>query len=111
MSDELATEVVREDGSIVIRVSGEIDVATCERLRDAVEPHLGPRQTVVLDLSRVGFMDSSFLHVLVQARGRLGDDGVSLLLRNPSTAARRVLTLAEAQGLLRKEADTYSVNS
>jgi anti-sigma B factor antagonist len=69
MADDFSTEVAQEGDKTVIHVQGEIDMATCERLRDAIEPHLGPRQTIVLDLSEVGFMDSSCLAVLLQARG------------------------------------------
>ena len=87
------TVVVTEDGGhTVAHITGEIDIATCERLRDAIEPHLGPGQRIVLDLSGVSFMDSSCLNVLVQARTTLTTDGGSLILRNPSDAARRVLT-------------------
>ncbi len=95
----------RFDGQVVIQVGGEIDIATCERLRDAIEPHLGPQQTMVLDLSEVEFMDSSCLHVLEQARGTLTADGGSLILRNPSEAARRLLTAAGAERLLDEDVD------
>ena len=74
--------------------SGEIDMLTCGRLRDAIEPHLGPGQRVVLDLSGVTFMDSSCLRVLEHARTTLTADGGSLILRNPSTAAHRLLSLS-----------------
>ena len=104
MGTSFSTEVAQEGDETVIFVRGEIDVATCERLRDAIEPHLGPRQSVVLDLSGVEFMDSSSLRVLEQARGKLTADGGSLILRNPSQAARLLLTAAQAQGLLDEDA-------
>jgi anti-anti-sigma factor len=98
--EQFSTEVTQDDGATVIHVRGEIDMASCERLRDALEPHLGPRQSVVLDLSGVRFMDSSCLNVLVQARGTLTADGGSLILRNPSPLARRLLTAARIEDLL-----------
>ena len=101
---DFSTEVAQEEGATVIHVRGEIDIATCERLRDAIEPYLGPNQTIVLDLSGVDFMDSSSLHVLVQARGTLTADGGSLMLRNPSEAARILLTAAETEFLLADDA-------
>ena len=104
MAENFTTEVNATDEATVIHVRGEIDMATAGRLRDAIEPHMGPKQTIVLDLSDVEFMDSSSLHVLVQARGRLTKDGGSLELRNPSEAARRLLTVAEARGLLERGA-------
>ena len=100
MDDAFSCDVEVVDGATVIHVRGEIDMATCERLRDAIEPHLGPKQTIVLDLSEVHFMDSSSLHVLEQARGTLTSDGGSLILRNPSEAARALLTAAQAEWLL-----------
>jgi anti-sigma B factor antagonist len=100
VDDQFSTEVAQVESATVIHVRGEIDMATCERLRDAIEPHLGPNQTIVLDLAGVRFMDSSSLTVLEQARGTLTGDGGSLILRNPSKAARRLLTAARAQRLL-----------
>jgi anti-anti-sigma factor len=100
LDHHFSTEVTQTDGATVICVRGEIDIATCEQLRDAIEPHLGPKQTIVLDLSGVQFMDSSSLHILEQARWTLTADGGSLILRNPSEAARVLLTAARAEQLL-----------
>ena len=111
MADEFSTEVSQDGDATVISVRGEIDIATCERLRDAIEPHLAPQQTIILDLSEVGFMDSSSLTVLLQARGTLTADGGSLFLRNPSVAAHRLLTLAGLEDLLQADADQHASDS
>ena len=100
MADDFSAEVTQDGDSTVIHLRGEIDLATAGRLRDVIEPHLGPKQTIVLDFSDVTFCDSSCLQVLVQARGRLTADGGSLVLRNPSALPRRLLTIAQAQGLI-----------
>jgi anti-sigma B factor antagonist len=107
MAANFSTEVARTGDATLICVRGEIDIATCERLRDAIEPHLGPRQSVILDLSGVEFMDSSGLHVLERARGQLTADGGSLVLRNPSEAAHRLLTATETEDLLRADAEDH----
>lgn len=91
----LMVVVVDEGWQVVAHVSGEIDIATCGRLRDAIAPHLAAGQRVVLDLSGVAFMDTSCLRVLEDARTVLGADGGSLVLRNPSGAARRLLSLSQ----------------
>lgn len=111
MGDDFRADVTQEDDATVIHVTGEIDIATCERLRDAIEPHLGPAQTIVLDLSGVAFMDSSCMAVLVQARGRLTADGGSLILRNPSDAARRLLTVTQAADLIEADAEAHRPDS
>jgi anti-anti-sigma factor len=105
MGRDFSVEVIEESGATVAHVRGDVDMATCERLRDAIEPYLGPRQNVILDLAEVAFMDSSMLNLLVQARGRLTQDGGSLVLRNPSDAARRLLTIGEMSDLLEAEGE------
>lgn len=90
----LAVVVIDDGVDVVAFATGEIDMLTCGRLRDAIEPHLGPGQRVVLDLSGVTFMDSSCLRVLEHAWTTLTADGGSLILRNPSTAAHRLLSLS-----------------
>jgi anti-anti-sigma factor len=106
MGDGFSTTVSRDGDAILIYVAGEIDIATVERLRDAIEPHLGPQQTIILDLSGVEFMDSSCINLLVQARGTLTADGGSLFLRDPSVAAHRLVTIMGLEDLLHKDADT-----
>ena len=106
-ADNFSTEVDRDGDAIVIFVRGEIDIATAERLRDAIEPHMGPRQTIILDLSGVDFMDSACLGVLEQARGTLTEDGGSLMLRNPSKVAHRLLSIAGLEHLLQVDADDH----
>ncbi|MEU6978209.1 STAS domain-containing protein [Streptomyces sp. NPDC046371] len=65
--------VVREPspapGTVLLSATGEFDVDTVGCLRAALAEarHDGPHRTV-LDISQVGFGDSSFLHELVTAR-------------------------------------------
>lgn len=49
----------------LIRVEGEVDVATVPRLREATEQLAGARRTAIVDLTDVTFIDSSGLAVLV----------------------------------------------
>ena len=104
-SSDLVVEVSHTGADVVIHLRGEVDITTVGELRDAVEPFLAPDQTVVLDLRDVTFADSAFLNTLVQARGALTELGGSLLLRNPSVMARRLLTLGELNDLVQDEVE------
>jgi len=104
-SSELVVEVAQTGADVVIHPRGDVDITTVGELRDAVEPFLAPDQTVVLDLRDLTFADSAFLNALVQARGALTEVGGSLLLRNPSVMARRLLTLGELNDLVQDEVD------
>ncbi|WMX44347.1 STAS domain-containing protein [Streptomyces roseicoloratus] len=64
--------VVREPspapGTVVLSAAGEFDVDTVDCLRQALaEARLLEARQTVLDISRIGFGDSSFLHELVIA--------------------------------------------
>jgi anti-sigma B factor antagonist len=60
-------------GIPVLRVVGDIDMATAPRFDAALEEHSdGFRSPVLLDLSGCPFVDSGALNVLLQAVRRLG---------------------------------------
>ena len=40
VGDNVSVWVVHEDGQTVVHVRGEVDMSTCEDLRDAIEPLL-----------------------------------------------------------------------
>jgi anti-anti-sigma factor len=83
----LTVDVDRTGPVTVVRASGEVDLATAPVLEESLKefPPGGP--LVVIDLSAVGFLDSSGLSVLVQARQRLeradGTNGVRLVVTRP----------------------------
>ena len=86
--------VSRSDGSVVVAVEGELDLATAPQLRDRLVALSGEGQTrVVLDLSRLQFIDSTGLSVLVMARNRSRVDGGAILIRHPSPAVLRILEI------------------
>ncbi|HJQ42438.1 MAG TPA: STAS domain-containing protein [Jatrophihabitantaceae bacterium] len=64
------------DGLAVVSVRGEIDVYSAPALKDELSSLLqGERPTFVVDLSEVGFLDSTGLGALVSARTSATDAG------------------------------------
>lgn len=60
----------------VLAVRGEVDVSSAPDLREALDELVASgAQTVIVDLSEVGFLDSTGLGVLVGARNTLVDGG------------------------------------
>jgi anti-sigma B factor antagonist len=88
---------VREDtGTFVITARGELDLVGAPRLLQAL-PSEGSAP-VVLDLSHVGFMDSSGLRSLLEARQACADAGRDFAISRPSEAVTRVLELVDLLG-------------
>jgi anti-sigma B factor antagonist len=89
----------------LISLDGELDHYSAPRFAWALDTATPPAgQGVVLDLSGLGFLDSSGLHALLRARAYLAREDRTLVLVCPAGPARKVLDLA---GVL----DTFVVYS
>lgn len=95
----------RDDGA-VLRLSGEIDLATASRLEAAFQELADRGLTeVIIDASMVSFMDSTGLHALVKGKRQIHEVGSSLALV-VSPQVRRVLELVFPEHLFATRVDT-----
>jgi anti-sigma B factor antagonist len=85
------------DGAVRVVVSGELDIATSPRLDAAVERVLAEADDVVIDLSNVGFIDSSGLYVIAAAARGSEADGKRL--RISASLSPQVERLFELAGM------------
>ena len=85
----------------LVTITGEADVTNREDLRTvldaevAQEPHM-----LILDLSGLRFMDSSALHVILQANRALDRQGGMMALVAPQEAVAKMLRLTTADRLV-----------
>ncbi len=95
---EIRVEALAQGGSIV-RVEGELDLATTQHLEAAVEG-AEPRSRLVIDLTACTFLDSSAVRVLLsKARSTQAAGGsISLVASNPGLL--RVLEIAAVDTVL-----------
>ena len=86
------TEELR-DGAVVMRLSGEVDISSANLMSQQFEALAGRGNTaVILDATKVTFMDSTGLHALVEGKRILHEAGTRVFLV-PSNQVRRVLEL------------------
>jgi anti-sigma B factor antagonist len=77
-------------GQPVIRVAGDLDIASVDRLRTAVDAAIAGRpERLTFDVSALRFMDSAGIAVMLGAARNVS----SVRLRSPTTAVRRVVEL------------------
>jgi anti-sigma B factor antagonist len=91
---------VRQSGrSAVLRLRGELDLASANQLEAAIR-HLQDPVEVVIDLGGLTFLDMAGLRVLITAHDDAARAGQRFVLANVSKPIRRVLSLAAADTVL-----------
>jgi anti-sigma B factor antagonist len=99
------TQQTDADGSLVLVVTGDVDLLTApalERgLRDLAQQR-PPR--AILDLAAVSFIDSSGVRAIISGHRVLEEGSTTLVLRSPSDAARRLLEITGLDSVLTIEA-------
>ena len=83
----------RSETYSVVAVRGEVDLHTAPKLEYAMQRGAEGVEAVVVDLSRVAFMDSTALSTLMRARDHAEETGVSLRLAAPSKAVERIFAV------------------
>ena len=88
------TGVERNGDAVVVSLAGELDLYNAETVRTVLleECARNPGR-IVIDLSRVEFIDSTALGVLIEARTKL-DNRRAFLLAAPAVETRRALEIS-----------------
>ena len=91
MGNALDIEVRDERGVVIAAVAGEIDISTVARLRERLYELADNGGTLIVDLNRVTFIDSSGLGALVGTARRVAEHGGSLYAVCAQPQPRRLL--------------------
>ena len=95
----LRIEVANTTSPTTVVLTGELDIATAPRLREALIAVSNHGETnVIVDMANVTFMDSTGLAALVGPLKRFRSMNGQIVLRSPGRGVRKVL---EISGLTR----------
>jgi anti-anti-sigma factor len=105
---ELDTE--DRDGLVRIALRGELDLSTVNKVEDELQSvEAREPRVLVLDLSRLSFLDSTGLRCLVTADQRAQEAGRRLVLVRGPEAVQRVFTITRLEERLEMVDDAASV--
>ena len=89
------------EGVLVLRVAGEVDLATVGRLREHLHKHLpGIRRGVVLDCTEVSFLAACGIGLLVEIADQTLAEGMVLRLVAQNRVVLRALEVTGANELV-----------
>ena len=91
--------------SLTIYLEGDIDHHSARRIRSRIDTKVFIQRPdeVILDLSRVCFMDSSGLGLILGRYAKAVELGISFKVANPNPDVRRILDLAGTERLIKIE--------
>ena len=90
----LLVEVHHHANEAIVTLTGELDPHTAPLLSDELDALVAAGvESVVLELTELGFVDSSGLRVLIGTDRDLRDRGGRLVLRSPSDTVLRLLEI------------------
>jgi anti-anti-sigma factor len=96
-------EVETLDGDAVVRLSGEIDMAAVTAPPNGILAALSEAcsyaSLVTCDLSKVGFIDSSGIHLLVKLQDNIAKAGGRFVVAKPSHTVERLFEVVNASTL------------
>jgi anti-anti-sigma factor len=86
----------QRDGDVhTIALDGEVDIATCARVeQELLRAETTDAAAIVLDLTKLTFIDSTGIRLLVMTEARTRADRSRLTLRRPPDSVMRTLQLA-----------------
>ncbi|MBE6598870.1 MAG: STAS domain-containing protein [Ruminococcaceae bacterium] len=103
--NEKILKSVTSGGTLIIYLDGDIDHHNARAVRQRIDSKMfiGRPRELVLDLSRVAFMDSSGLGLILGRYTKAAELGISFRVVNPNRQIRKILDLAGMERLVRIE--------
>jgi anti-sigma B factor antagonist len=105
----LEVESEERDGLVHVSLRGELDLSTVGKVDDELQRWEGSSQDLVLDLSRLTFLDSTGLRCVVRADERAKEDGRRLVVVKGPEAVQRVFEITRLEERLELVDDASSV--
>ena len=102
MTDGPALDIApeREADRLVLRLRGDVDMAAADVLAAALGRAVHePVPEVVVDLTDVGFLDSTGIRVLLEGRERAQERGIVITARDPQPVVLNVLRITNVAEL------------
>jgi anti-sigma B factor antagonist len=92
---ELGVEAtpIGDGDAMLIAVSGELDLSTCDLLKPAADEAVFGHRPLVLDLSGCTFIDSSGLRLVLQIANGLAEDEVPMAIVGGESNIRKMFSL------------------
>ena len=104
-TNERGLRWLETEGSLTVYLEGDIDHHNARTVRSRIDTkiYIQRPEELILDLSRVNFMDSSGLGLILGRYTKAVELGILFKVANPSPQIRKILDLAGTERLIKIE--------
>ncbi len=92
----------KEGNALVVLIEGEIDHHTASRARERIDSKflMEPVKNMVMDLSRVTFMDSAGIGLILGRLSRVTSVGGKMSIRKPKPEINKILKMSKIESIV-----------
>ena len=87
----------------VVHLNGEIDMEVSDKARGTILPLIEAGHEVQINLSKVIYMDSSGISVLIESHQKAAEKGTKLVVKDVSKLVLKVIMMAKLEQILNLE--------
>ena len=91
------------DNKRIVHLDGEIDMEVTDKARNTILPLIEAGHEVQINLSKVEYMDSSGISVLIESHQKATELGTKVTLKEISKSVLKVIMMAKLEQILNLE--------
>ena len=96
----MSYKIEEEGNSRIVHLTGEIDMDVADKARQTILPLIEAGHEVHLNLSKVEYMDSSGISVLIESHQKAAELGTKVILKEISKSVLKVIMMAKLEQIL-----------
>ena len=87
----------------VVHLNGEIDMEVSDKARNTILPLIDAGHEVQINLSKVDYMDSSGISVLIESHQKALEKNTKVIIKDVSKSVLKVIMMAKLEQILNLE--------
>ena len=91
------------DNKRIVHLDGEIDMEVADKARNTILPLIEAGHEVHLNLSKVEYMDSSGISVLIESHQKALEKNTKVIIKDVSKSVLKVIMMAKLEQILNLE--------
>ena len=95
---------IEDKGNLkIVHLTGEIDMDVADKTRQSILPLINSGNDVQLNLSKVEYMDSSGISVLIESHQKALEKSTKVIIKDVSKSVLKVIMMAKLEQILNLE--------